>query len=285
MADKCDPIRSEIRVLREQLAKIPRTEKGPKGKPVPNEAFVEKEREIRTANGRLTKCVDTLPKSPPSPPPAPPPPPPPVPVTLTLTKFDCRDQSDDISILGQNVEDDEPYAVVWAVDLKLKNLVPAGATNSKMTLVGPLADVDLEILSAPPNVIWGLSNAPDFITSADNLIVLVAMMENDTGSPEAVRTALEAAARVALVANLTAFVNNQIPRQELVDRIISGMDGAVKAAKVGIPDPDDNIGLIQELRFFQPELEAIYKNVGPVTKFLGFEGDDARYILTFQMFR
>jgi len=154
-----------------------------------------------------------------------------------------------------------------------------------MTLVGPLADVDLEILSAPPNVIWGLSNAPDFITSADNLIVLVAMMENDTGSPEAVRTALEAAARVALVANLTAFVNNQIPRQELVDRIISGMDGAVKAAKVGIPDPDDNIGAIQELRFFQPELEAIYKNFGPITKFLGFEGDDARYILTFEMFR
>ena len=283
MADKCDPIRSEIQKLRTQLAKIPRTELGPKGKPIPNPDFLEKKQEIVKAEGRLKKCVDTLPEK--TPPPPPPPPPSPDPVTLALTKFDCRDQSDDIRIFFQNVEDDEPYAVVWAVDLKLKNLVPAGASNSKMTLVGPLADVDLEILSAPPNVIWGLSNAPDFITSADNLIVLAAMMENDTGSPEAVRTALEAAARVALAANLQAFIDTHIPRQELVNRIISGMDGAMKAAKVGIPDPDDNIGPIQELRFFQAELDAIYKNFGPITKFLGFEGDDARYILTFEMFR
>ena len=111
------------------------------------------------------------------------------------------------------------------------------------------------------------------------------MMENDTGSPGAVRTALETAARLALAANLPAFTGNQILRPELVKRIISGMDGAMKVAKVGIPDPDDNIGDIQELRFFQPELDAIYKNFGPVTKFLGFEGDDAKYILTFEMLR
>ena len=201
MADKCDPIRSEIGVLRKQLSKIPKTEKGPNGKPVANPDFGEKQAEIKAAEGRLKKCestlpdISTIPKTQPQPPP-------PVPVTLTLTKFDCRDQSDEIIFLGQNLEDDEPYAVVWAVDLKDK--VATGAINSKMTLVGPLADVDPEILSAPPNVIWGLSDAPDFVTSADNLIVLVAMMENDTGSPGAVRTALETAARLALAANLPA---------------------------------------------------------------------------------
>ena len=184
MADKCDPIRSEIGVLRKQLSKIPKTEKGPNGKPVANPDFGEKQAEIKTAEGRLKKCESTLPDIPTIPKPQPQPPSP-VPVTLTLTKFDCRDQSDEIIFLGQNLEDDEPYAVAWAVDLKDK--VAAGAINSKMTLVGPLADVDPEIVSAPPNVIWGLSDAPDFVTSADNLIVLVAMMENDTGSPGAVQ--------------------------------------------------------------------------------------------------
>ena len=163
--------------------------------------------------------------------------------------------------------------------------VPFGAINSKITLVGPLADVDLENRSAPFNIIWGLSNAPDMITSANNLIVLVAMMENDTGNPDQARTVLEAAAQAAMFAHLLAFTSQQIPRQELVNRIIAGMAGAMNAATVGIPDPDDHIGPIQELRFFQFELDDIYRNLEPREKELTFEGDDAKYVLKFRMFR
>ena len=188
-------------------------------------------------------------------------------------------------MFGLNTEDDEPYALVFAVDLNITASIPVGATNSKMTLVGPLLDVDPGDRSAPANVIWGLSNAPDMVTSANNLIVLVAMMENDSGSPDQARTVLEAAAQLSLIANLPAFTSLQIPRQELVSRIIARMSGAMGLAKAGVPNPDDNIGDIQELRFFQFELDDIYKNRGPNEKSLTFEGDDAKYVLKFRMFR
>lgn len=201
-----------------------------------------------------------------------------------LTRFACLDQSDEINIpfIG-NIENDEPYAVVFAVDLKTN---AAGASNSKMTLVGPLTEVEQgDDVAAPANRIWGLSNAPDMVTSADNLIVLVAMMENDDSSPSQVRTLLEKAAQFSMASNLLAFTNQQITRQELVNRIIAGMDGAMGVAKVGLPGPDDNIGPIQELRFSQTELDHIYRNLGPVEKNLTFAGDDAKYALKFRMFR
>src|SRR6478609_1099796 len=53
------------------------------------------------------------------------------PLTLTLTTFTCLDQSDEIRVLfGFNTEDDEPYAVVFAVDLVLDPLTsaPLGAS-------------------------------------------------------------------------------------------------------------------------------------------------------------
>jgi hypothetical protein len=279
MADKCDPIRAEIKKLEAQLKKIKKFEKGPDGHPEITQEFADKQTEIKKARKQLEKCegpVIPRKKDPPKP----------VPVTLTLTQFECRDQSDDIRVLGFNVEDDEPYAVVFAVDLKVTFGAPVGAINSKMTLIGPLADVDLETVAAPPNVIYGLSNASDFVTSADNLLVLVGMMENDSGSPNQVRTLLEKAGQVSLFTNLPAFASQEIPRQELVDRIINDMTGAMGGAKVGVPDPDDNIGSIQELRFFQPELDRIYSNFNlPTEKFLSFEGDDAKYTLKFVMFR
>ncbi len=57
------------------------------------------------------------------------------------------------------------------------------------------------------------------------------------------------------------------------------------AAKVGVPNPDDNIGAIQELRFSQVELDHLYRNLGPIAKTLTFEGDDAKYVLSFRLFR
>ena len=121
----------------------------------------------------------------------------------------CLDQSDEIRILfGLNSEDDEPYAVVFAVDLMIdpSTSIANGAVNSKASLIGPLADVDVDDESAAPrNIIWGLSNAPSPISSADNLIVLVAMMENDSSSADQVRSTLETAAQASLITNLPAL--------------------------------------------------------------------------------
>jgi hypothetical protein len=285
MADVCDPIRDQVAELTDQLSQINKfepPEPGQHPKEITQE-WSDKNKELNTAKGRLQACLKTLPPRPPQPPPTP------VPLTLTLTNFVCLDQSDEIRVFGFNTEDDEPYALVFAVDLQKATPlgIPAGAANCKMTLVGPLSDVDVDDNTvAPPNVIYGLSDVPDFVSSANNLIVLVAMMENDDGSPDQARSVLETAARFELLSNLPAFTANQIPRQELVNRIISGMAGAMGAAKVGLPGPDDNIGTIQELRFFQFDLDDIYRNIGRSSeKSLTFEGDDAKYVLKFRMFR
>lgn len=276
--DKCDPIRTKLHDLEVKLKSTDKFlvepapgEKNPP-KPVLNPEWKKLSQQITNDRLSLQACEESkIPNTP-------------VPLTLTLTKFACLDQSDEINVpfIG-NIENDEPYAVIFAVDLKT-NL--AGATNSKMTLVGPLTEVEAgDEVTAPTNVIWGLSNVADLVTSADNLIVLVTMMENDDASPSQVRTALETAAQGSMAKNLPAFFNKQIPRQELVNRIIAVMNGAMGTAKFGLPGPDDNIGPIQELRFSQAELDHIYRNLGPVEKNLTFAGDDAKYVLKFLMFR
>lgn len=278
VSTKCDPLRSKLDGLEERIKHIRKFEKPEPGeKPHVSEQWAAAASLVADARFKLQACEASLiPKPPPVPPT-------PTSLTLTLTNFVCLDQSDDIRVFGFNVEDDEPYALVFAVDLTANPAV--GASNSKMTLIGPLLDVDPGDRSAPANTIWGLSGAPDLVTSANNLIILVAMMENDSSSPDQARTVLENAARVAMTTNLPAFGLKQIPRQELVNRIITGMVGAMGLAKVGAPDPDDNIGAIQELRFFQFELDDIYKDLGPKEKSLTFEGDAAKYILKFKMFR
>jgi hypothetical protein len=283
MADKCDPIRSTLNDLEGQLKVTekyfvePGGEDGPFRRPVVNPEWTSLVRRVANARLSLQACEESLiPNTP-------------VPLTLTLTKFVCLDQSDEFRILfGFNTEDDEPYALVFAVDINpsLIGSIPVGALNSKMTLVGPLADVDEgEEYSAPPNMIWGLSSAPSLISSADNLIVLVVMMENDSGSADQARTVLETTAQLRLVTNVGLLSANAITRQELVNRIISGMDGLMLPATLGITNFDDRIGPIQELRFFDYELDHIYRNLGPIEKSLTFEGNDAKYVLKFSMFR
>jgi len=83
------------------------------------------------------------------------------------------------------------------------------------------------------------------------------------------------------------FASGAIPRQELVNRMIADVTGAIPLAKVAIPDPDDNIGPPKELRFLQSELDSIYRSQGGafIDKRLDFEGDGAKYTLVFRMFR
>lgn len=280
MSDKCDPIRSALHDLEVELNNTDETltgtiegEKHPP-KPVANPQWTKLNNRVKNARASLIACQESLiPNTP-------------APLTLTLTRFVCLDQSDDIRVACWNIEDDEPYALVFAVDINLLKGIPVGASNSKMTLVGALSDVNEgEEYSAPANVIWGLSGAPSLISSADNLIVLVVMMENDSGSPAQVRTLLESPAQAKLLANVGLLATGAITRQELVNRLITTMDGFLGLGKLGAPNPDDAIGSIQELRFFQAEFDHIYRNLGPIEKSLTFEGDDAKYTLKFRMFR
>jgi hypothetical protein len=309
VADQCDPIRSQLQDLREQRRTTPKflEEMQPRPhrphrpldpvapEPDPDPAPVEEplqnrlnpvwsdlDAKVVTAERSLRACEESLiPNTP-------------VPLTLTLTSFDCRDQSDEIGVtlgpIDVNTESDEPYAVVFAVDIAPTSIgaVPVGVLNSKATLVGPLSGVvrfggvSPGGYAAPSNVIWGLSNAPGLVTAADNLFVIVAMMENDDSSPDQVRSGLELAAKVGL-SNVGLLAGKAITREEFVSRIIAEMDGAAGVVSLGFPGPDDHIGGCQELRFGQGELDHIYRGLGPIERSLRFVGDNAEYIVHFRM--
>ncbi len=285
VSKKCDPIRAELHRLEEAIKLVeksiiePHDPNSPKPhdphmKPVISKEWKDLDLRIRRTRASLQACEESL-----------------IPITigpltLTLTRFECLDQSDEFNlpIIG-NTENDEPYALVFAVDLQIQGSIAVGKDNSKMTLVGPLADVGIGERTAPFNIIWGLNNGPDFISSPDNFIVLVAMMENDDGSASQARTVLEKTAKVSLLANVGLFTDKKIGRQELVSRIVNDMNGFMRGATAGFINFDDNIGPIRELRFSQAELDHIYRDLGPIDKNLTFEGDGARYILKFRMFR
>lgn len=276
MADKCDPIRSSLKKLQDDIELVDRFLVDGEGgtKPKLNPAWKKLNQQIVAKQAALKACEESLiPDTP-------------VPLALMVSKIKCVDQSDEIRVpFGVNTADDEPYVVAFAVDVGLNGLVP-GAINSKMTLVGPLSDVDAGDLRTPPhNRIWGLSGVAQKVTSADGLLVITAFLENDSGNAAQARSVLEKAAQVALLANLPAFASGQILRDELVRRIAADMAGAMSLATAGVPDPDDHIGSIQEVRFSQAELDRIYRNLGHVEKTLTYSGDDARYRVTYRLFR
>jgi len=277
MADKCDPLRDEVEHRKEVLKRTPKFDDPEPGrKPTTiSQAFEDATVNLREAEKNLRQCIESLhiPKPPP------PPPPTPVPLMLTLTHFVCIEQNEKTFSPPFLNAFDEPYACILAVDLK----VPL---NSKVTLVGPIQAVESgREREAPPNVIWGLSNAPDLVSEADNLILLVAMLENDDGSPDQARSTLDDTIKVELGKQLPLFIATKIPREELVRRLIAGMQGSMQFAVVGAPNFDDQIGPIQELRYIRGELDRLYKGTPSVQKDLTFEGNDAKYVLRFQLSR
>lgn len=279
MADRCDPNRAEVADLQRQLDDldpfiIDPDDGGPRPRPRPNPQYRRVAALLRAATARLGACLRTL---------DPPIPPTPVPVALRARGLRCFDQNDTDRGGIFDIEDDEPYVLAFAVDL----LAP---TNSKMTRVGPISDVDDDeedtFFALPANLIWGLSEVPQLISSADNLICIVALMENDNANPNQVRELVEIDVKVRLLTEGIAFAAGQIPRAELVRRLINAVNGSLPIASVAFPGPDDQIGSAQELRFTQDELDTIYRDGGAaIEKKLFFEGDDSKYDVYFRMSR
>jgi hypothetical protein len=274
--DACDPIRAELAALERQLANTERWiveppepgERGPRPHPRANPVYLQLQNRIASARQSLAACERSLlPRAQP------------VPVTLSMSGLKCFDQNDTDRGTVFDVEDDEPYVLAYAVDL-------AAVQNSKLTKIGPMSGVDEGFaFSAPANVIWGLSGVAQQISSANNLICLVALMENDDANTDTVRTVVETAVQLSLGRNFPAFITGQIPRDELVRRMMGDMNGSIAAASIAVPGPDDHIGSTQELRFTQDELDDIYRVSRVVEKKLYFEGDDAKYDVYLRMAR
>jgi len=185
---------------------------------------------------------------------------------------------------------DEPYVVVFAADM---STTPPGA---QATRYGPWADVDsgdsfatipiLPLLSPDfvnsvpifRRLCWGIGRQPAVINKPADVIILVALMENDDGNPGAA----ESVVQTFLFASIVSSLGAQLPRAALVARLKEDMASALKLTATGFPSSDDPIGNIEELALTAADLDAA--NAGVTTKKLEFSGDGGgKYTLVFAL--
>lgn len=185
---------------------------------------------------------------------------------------------------------DEPYVLVTGIDLT--QLTP----NLEVTLYGPWADVEKgethSTLVIPPglpqsqidflsafNVVrrpfWGLDNKKAaIILNPTDVIFIVAVMENDDGHPDALRSLIKGVA----VASLAASTNS--PRKQRADKLLTDIKGVLKLP-TGAPNFDDVVGA-QELVLNAADLVGIPSSKR--TKTLTFaNGSEGTFRVTFEL--
>lgn len=192
-------------------------------------------------------------------------------ILATVEKIQCHTAKRE---LGH----DEPYLLIAAFDLL--NVVNAGIVgvalpNIDVVKVGPWSGIDadethdasiLAPINRPP--FWGPAGVARTIANPQDVIFLVAFMEHDGSSPDAIRGAV----RTNLLA--ARLSNTNRPYASYVDTMISNMTAAIETARVAGLDPlhlneDDLIGGVQQLALTTADLAALNR-LDPVAKTLRF---------------
>ena len=194
------------------------------------------------------------------------------PFILTVNEIHCIEDTDEF-------DSDEPYVLVFVADITrppmpvvptvgdiediIQNLVPTART----TRYGPWDDVDpgehfftLPIpIGADPEAVdavqvpwrrpcWGIGGGAATVADADDLLVLVALMEHDNGEPAGVRTGLHAQTFAALTGYFSDYAADRMTRQELVARLRGDIDDALTGPiTFGFIEGDDLAGAAREL--------------------------------------
>jgi hypothetical protein len=209
-----------------------------------------------------------------------------VPVTIRVGGLQCAVETDEVGA-------DEPYALVYAVDLTAQRAivvngqpvsVPFPAGNVGLT--GAWDDVDggeyhsaAELGAGLRKPFWSLSGKPQVIENAGDVIFLVALMENDDGKPTAVRGALDSMMEGILAGKPTG------DRAALVQQLIDGASGAIDDARLIAtkgPNLDDEIGPVKELRLGEADLRYV-AHMGSGGESLTFVGDGGKYRVDFAL--
>lgn len=173
---------------------------------------------------------------------------------------------------------DEPYLLIAAFDLL--NVVNAGVVGVNLPAinvvkVGPWSGVDrreshgaskLPASSRP--AFWDLNGQARAIAHPRDVILLVACMENDGSSPDAIRGAV----RQNLLASRVS--NTNLAYDAYVTAMISNMTAAIETARIAGLDPlhlneDDRIDTVQQLALTTNDLARLNR-IEPVEKTLRF---------------
>jgi hypothetical protein len=197
------------------------------------------------------------------------------PLTISFFYLKCHEDTDEWN-------DDEPYVVFFVANLKSGIVATTDAKRS--TLFGGVdaGDVRLEqtvdfsknpIISLHPVMLWGIKGNPAPIANPNDIIILAAVVENDSSSPDAVVSAVD----TSLTAKLQVYRANGFSRAKIVEKLITDMNGAIDAAFLtGGLDKDERIGTAKEFLLTSDDLEKA-RNGSTVFRHRQFYGDDASY--------
>jgi hypothetical protein len=197
---------------------------------------------------------------------------------IYLQEIQCDEETNEVGA-------DEPYVLVTTVDLT--GPVP----GYEVFQYGPYGDVDegearpgelppfvffgKEILPAEPRrPFWGRAGKARNLANPDDAIFIVSLMENDNGSPSALRGIVKG------LVGASVFGSTGLDRAQRVKALINDIGSALNTP-TGFPNGDDRVGPPTELRFTQEEL-ARAEAGQRVERSLAFEGDGGAYKLTFR---
>src|SRR5262249_33299851 len=146
---------------------------------------------------------------------------------------------------------DEPYVLICVVDLTRKLNIPGQSAvivpNVNTLRTGPFAtsvDTGQTVAVKPLVPCWGFGGHPAVVQTPDDLIILVAMMEHDDTSVDAVQSVVNTFLTPSAYGHANGMTHSQ-----LVTQLRADMKAAISTANLSQPfNSDEQIGQITELR-------------------------------------
>ena len=186
-------------------------------------------------------------------------------IKIRVAAVRVLDESNEISFEGT----DEPYIIVFVAD-RSKKVGGIAVPSAKTTVFGPWSADEGDLLQTASNeACWGPSGTPVMVNHPDHLIILAGVMENDDGNPTQGRALVNG----LMAGSLANMAGSNLNRDQMAAQLKIDMDGALSQARItGIPDFDDRVGPVRELRLTQADLDKA--KTTKVRKNLTFDGGD-----------
>ena len=212
------------------------------------------------------------------------------------------------NIRGPNVSADldfdpsDPDGLNDAVDQLIGEVL--GATpQCRTTLYGPFDDVDAgekrklmsqaKVAAMPATFrarfahlddepCWGTSGRPEAIEDPNDVLILVAVVENDSGEPNGIRGLLQAASQAAVLNQFPAYLDGRLNRVEYVRSVRREVEDVLRSAVMGWPDQDDLVA-VEELHLKRSDLGLAERPGGWEHLSVTTTGHGGRFIVRFHM--
>jgi len=180
---------------------------------------------------------------------------------IVFKNFKCISEINEASV------DEEVYGIVTVVSTQ--NGLPV-FDLFRSNLISNVDAGETKTINMP---IWGLGNFPDPIRNADDVIILVTLMEQDNGSPKTYHTMGKIIATSSLASNLSAT------RDQRVATLSSDMKRFF-SADLGLPFvmDDDHIATV-ELRLTAADIASTQR----IERTLTLKSNQGNYTATFDL--